>query len=84
AVNLAIGVAGMSPFIQNVGKEDIFGHELRGSAVCLADELASSAELVMGQSNEGVPVVIIRGVEFEVVNGSASQIIRSDSENLFG
>ncbi len=84
AVNLAIGVAGMSPFTQNVGKEDIFGNELRGSAVCLADELASSAELVMGQSNEGVPVIIIRGVEFEMVNGSAGQIIRSDSENLFG
>ncbi|MHA3963301.1 MAG: coenzyme F420-0:L-glutamate ligase [Candidatus Thorarchaeota archaeon SMTZ1-45] len=84
AVNLAIGVAGMSPFTRNVGKEDIFGNELKGSLVCLADQLASAAELVMGQADEGVPVVIIRGVEIDMINGSAFEIIRSDSENLFG
>ncbi len=83
AVNLAIGVAGMAPFIRNMGREDLYGHELRGSLVCLADQLAASAELVMGQADEGVPVVIVRGVEFEQKDGSAAQIIRSDSENLF-
>jgi coenzyme F420-0:L-glutamate ligase/coenzyme F420-1:gamma-L-glutamate ligase len=83
AVNLAIGVAGMSPFIHNVGKEDIYGNELKGSLVCLVDELASAAELVMGQAAEGVPAVILRGVEFDDDMGSATSIIRSDSENLF-
>lgn len=84
AVNLAIGVAGMSPFIRNVGKEDIHRNELRGSLVCLADQVAASAELVMGQADEGVPVVIVRGVDFEQGDSSASQILRSNSENLFG
>ena len=83
AVNLAIGVAGMSPFIHNMGREDLYGHELRGSLVCLADQVAGSAELVMGQADEGVPVVIVRGIDLEQEDGSASQIIRSDSENLF-
>ncbi len=83
AVNLAIGVAGMSPFIRNVGKEDIHRNELRGSLVCLADQIAASAELVMGQADEGVPIVIVRGVDFEQGDSSASQILRSDSENLF-
>ena len=83
AVNLAIGVAGMSPFIHNKGREDLYGHELRGSLVCLTDQVAGSAELVMGQTDEGVPVVIVRGVDFEQEEGSAAQIIRSDSENLF-
>lgn len=83
AVNFAIGVAGMFPFIHNVGREDLFGNSLRGSLVCLADQVASSAELVMGQANEGVPVVIVRGVDFEEGEGSADEIIRSDSENLF-
>jgi coenzyme F420-0:L-glutamate ligase/coenzyme F420-1:gamma-L-glutamate ligase len=83
AVNVAIGVAGMSPFIHNAGKEDIYGKELRGSLVCIADQLASSAELVMGQADEGVPAVILRGVEFDDDKGSASIIIRYDSENLF-
>ncbi|MFW9787693.1 MAG: coenzyme F420-0:L-glutamate ligase [Candidatus Thorarchaeota archaeon] len=83
AVNLAIGVAGMSPFTQNAGKEDIYGRELRSSMVCIADQMASAAELLMGQANEGVPVVIVRGVEFDAEGSSTSQIIRPDSESLF-
>ena len=84
AVNIAIGVAGVSPFTLNVGKQDIYGHELRGSLVCIADQLASAVELVMGQADEGVPVVIVRGIGFDEDDGSASMIIRSESENLFG
>jgi len=83
AVNIAIGVAGMSPFTYNVGKKDIYGNELRGSLICLADQLASAAELLMGQADEGVPVVILRGVGFDEDDGSASVIIRSESEDLF-
>ncbi|MHA1965823.1 MAG: coenzyme F420-0:L-glutamate ligase [Candidatus Thorarchaeota archaeon] len=83
AVNLAIGVAGMSPFTRNVGKEDLYGHKLKGSLVCLADQLASSAELVMGQAGEGIPVVIVRGVDYVQDEGKASEILRSESENLF-
>ncbi|MFX1605451.1 MAG: coenzyme F420-0:L-glutamate ligase, partial [Promethearchaeota archaeon] len=83
AVNKAIGVAGMSPFVRNAGKEDIYGYELKGSLVCLVDQLASATELIMGQADEGVPVVILRGVAFEDEDGSASMIIRSASENLF-
>lgn len=83
AVNIAIGVAGMSPFTYNVGKKDIYGNELRGSLICLADQLASAAELLMGQADEGVPVVILRGVGFDEDAGSASVIIRFESENLF-
>ncbi len=83
AVNVAIGIAGMSPFIHNAGKEDIYGKKLRGSLVCIADQLASAAELVMGQADEGVPVVILRGVRFEEEDGSVSVIIRSEFEDLF-
>ncbi|MHA2352947.1 MAG: coenzyme F420-0:L-glutamate ligase [Candidatus Thorarchaeota archaeon] len=83
AVNIAIGVAGISPFTRNDEKEDIYGQKLRGSLVCLVDQLASAAELVMGQADEGVPVVIIRGVKVHNGEGTASQILRSDSENLF-
>ena len=83
AINIAIGIAGMKPFIHNAGKEDLYGHDLRGSLICLADQIASSVELVMGQANEGIPVVIVRGIQFEKGEGSASEIIRSESENLF-
>jgi coenzyme F420-0:L-glutamate ligase/coenzyme F420-1:gamma-L-glutamate ligase len=83
AVNLAIGVAGMSPFIHNSGKEDIYGRELQGSMVCLADQIASSAELIMGQSDKGIPVVIVRGIEYEEEEGTAFSIVRPSKENLF-
>ncbi|MFW9806850.1 MAG: coenzyme F420-0:L-glutamate ligase, partial [Candidatus Thorarchaeota archaeon] len=83
AVNLAIGVAGISPFVRNAGKEDIYGRELQGSLVCLADQIASAAELLMGQADEGVPVVIVRGVDYGEEDGTASSIIRPSSENLF-
>ncbi|UCH05438.1 MAG: coenzyme F420-0:L-glutamate ligase [Candidatus Thorarchaeota archaeon] len=65
AVNLAVGVAGLSPFIDNTGRKDLYGKPLRASLVCLADEIAAAAELVMGQADEGIPLVLVRGVRFE-------------------
>lgn len=83
AVNTAIGVAGMSPFNKNAGKEDLYGRRLRSSLVCLADELAQAAELVMGQADEGIPVVLIRGIQYDSVSGSGLEIMRGKSEDLF-
>ena len=83
ATNLAIGIAGMSPFIDNAGRKDLYERFLRSSLVCLADELASAAELVMGQADEGIPIVIIRGVDYIIGEGAATQILRSSEENLF-
>lgn len=83
AINLAIGVAGMSPFITNKGKLDIHGNPLRSSLVCVADEIAACAELVMGQADEKVPIAIIRGVDIETHAGTANEILRTESENLF-
>lgn len=84
AVNLAVGIAGMSPFIKYAGKEDLYGNIMHSSMVCLADELAAAAELVMGQADEGIPIVLIRGVEYEYsIIDSASVINRPFEENLF-
>jgi len=83
AVNTGIGVAGMSPFFKNAGKKDLYGRQLRSSLVCLADELAQAAELVMGQADEGIPVVVIRGVDYDSGSGAASEIVRTQEEDLF-
>lgn len=83
ATNLAIGIAGISPFTDNKGRKDLYGRELQSSLVCLADEVAAAAELVMGQADEGIPIVLIRGIEYERGNGSASDILRSRDKNLF-
>ncbi len=83
AVNVAVGVAGMSPFIDNSGKSDLYGRKLRSKLICLADELASAAELIMGQADEAVPAVLIRSVPYIPGRGSLQDILRTGPENLF-
>ncbi len=83
AVGVAIGVVGMSPFMPHAGKTDLFGNVLRGSLECLADELAAASGLAMGQGGEGVPAVIVRGVDYSLVESETVGIARIDTENLF-
>jgi coenzyme F420-0:L-glutamate ligase/coenzyme F420-1:gamma-L-glutamate ligase len=61
-VEESIGVAGLSPLVDYRGQKDLFGYTLRFKNVAIADELASAAELVMGQGRERTPVAIIRGL----------------------
>lgn len=60
-VGVCIGCAGLPPIWDQRGLHDLFGYELQGSLECIADELCAAASLLMGQSNEGTPVVVIRG-----------------------
>lgn len=60
-VGVAIGCAGLPPVWDQRGLNDLFGYTLQASEECIADEMAAAAGLVMGQSNEGRPVVLIRG-----------------------
>jgi coenzyme F420-0:L-glutamate ligase / coenzyme F420-1:gamma-L-glutamate ligase len=64
AVGVAIGISGMAPLWDRSGEMDLYGRELKTTAIAVADELASAASIVMGQADEGIPVVIIRGVEY--------------------
>jgi coenzyme F420-0:L-glutamate ligase/coenzyme F420-1:gamma-L-glutamate ligase len=60
---VCIGCAGLPPVWNQRGLHDLFGYELVASEECIADELAGAASLMMGQSNEGRPVVVIRGYQ---------------------
>lgn len=60
-VGISIGCAGLSPLWNQRGLHDLFGYQLQHSEECIVDELAAAASLIMGQSSEGQPVVIIRG-----------------------
>lgn len=62
-VNFAIGLSDINAFKDYRGKKDLFGNTLKVTMVAVADELASAAELVMGQGSEGIPVVIVRGLK---------------------
>lgn len=80
--NVAVGVAGMLPFVDYVGQVDPHGYELKVSTLAAADELAGAAELVMGKL-DGVPVAIVRGYAYPRGEGTARQIIRDPEKDLF-
>jgi coenzyme F420-0:L-glutamate ligase/coenzyme F420-1:gamma-L-glutamate ligase len=80
--NVAIGVAGMLPFRDYVGTRDMDGRELRVTTICVADQIAGTAELVMGKS-DGIPAAIVRGYDYPRGEGSASEIVRELELDLF-
>jgi coenzyme F420-0:L-glutamate ligase / coenzyme F420-1:gamma-L-glutamate ligase len=82
--DVAIGVAGVAAVIDLRGTSDALGRELQVTEVCVADELAAAAELVMGKS-DGVPVAVIRGVNPAWLRESsvADEIVRKYQEDLF-
>lgn len=81
-VDFAIGVSGMKPLRDYRGQKDMFGYELKVTTMAVADELAAAAELIMGKSS-GIPVVIIRGYEYEKGEGTARELIRPIEQDLF-
>lgn len=80
--NCAIGISGMNPILDYAGTKDTFGKTLRVTAMAIADELCSAAELVMKKA-ANCPVVIIRGYDFKNENSSINDLIRPPDEDLF-
>jgi coenzyme F420-0:L-glutamate ligase / coenzyme F420-1:gamma-L-glutamate ligase len=75
AVGVAIGISGMNPVWNRHGEKDLYHRELQTTVIAVADELASAASIVMGQASEGLPVVIVRGVEYvEKLRSSSADI----------
>jgi coenzyme F420-0:L-glutamate ligase/coenzyme F420-1:gamma-L-glutamate ligase len=83
-INVAIGIAGMKPTKDRRGEKDLFGYVLRVKQTAIADEIASAAELVIGQADEGRPVAIVRGYEYSPAEkASARELIRPREADLF-
>lgn len=80
--NVAIGVAGMSPFNDYRGQVDSFGREMKATQLAVADELASAAELVQNKVDR-VPVAIIRGYRYVAGEGRAAELVRPPEKDLF-
>ena len=81
-VNVAIGVAGLSPLLDHRGRADAHGHVLRTTVMAVADELAGAAELVMAKT-AGIPVAVVKGARYDAGEGSARQLVRPAEKNLF-
>ena len=80
--DVAIGVAGMDPFLDYRGTTDDQGRQLSATRICVADELAGAAEMVMGKS-ERICAAVVRGARVVRGRGGAVQIVRPLSEDLF-
>ena len=80
--NCAIGISGLQPILDYSGTFDSFNRMLRVTAIAIADELSSAAELVMGKTTK-CPVVIIRNYSFNSDNHSIQDLIRPENEDLF-
>ena len=82
--DIALGTAGVAAVVDLRGTIDAQGRELQVTEVCVADEIAGAAELVMGKA-AGVPVAIVRGVDPAWLRESsvASEVVRDPAEDLF-
>lgn len=84
AVGVAIGISGIDAIVEKRGSKDLFGYELQSTIIAQVDNLASAAQLVMGEADEGLPVVIIRGYKFNTQEKtSIKSILRERSSDLF-
>jgi coenzyme F420-0:L-glutamate ligase / coenzyme F420-1:gamma-L-glutamate ligase len=80
---MAIGASGMPALLDMRGHPDMNGRPLESTDVGIADELASAASLVMGQADEGTPIVLARGVPYPRSDGSARDLLRPKELDLF-
>lgn len=84
-IGVALGCAGLQSLRDRRGERDRQGRELRITEVALGDQIASAATLVMGEADEGLPMVVISGLAAEAFNGHepATALIRPAREDLF-
>lgn len=82
--DVAIGTAGVAAVVDLRGTSDALGRELAVTEVCVADEIAGAAELVMGKSS-GIPVAVVRGVDPSWLRESSirDEVVRPYGEDLF-
>ena len=59
-VAFALAVAGIDPLRDEAGREDLFGRKLRITKEAIADQLATAANMLMGNADQSIPAVIIR------------------------
>ena len=80
---LALGVAGLPALLDRIGQPDLFGRKLEITQIGLADEIAAAASLLMGQADEGRPLVRLRGLAWDQPASDSAALRRPLAEDLF-
>jgi coenzyme F420-0:L-glutamate ligase/coenzyme F420-1:gamma-L-glutamate ligase len=82
-VGVAIGASGLPALVDLRGHPDLFGRELLVTETGFADEIAAAAGLLMGQADEAVPMVLVRGLAWSAPDRPAGFLIRPPEHDLF-
>ena len=80
--DIAIGIAGIEPILDYIGKPDTFGKIMQVTATAIADEICSATELVMGKVQR-CPIAIVRNYNFGFSDTKIQKLLRSEHEDLF-
>lgn len=80
--NHCVGISGLTPITDYAGTPDSFEKMMRVSAIAVADELSSAAELVMGKVLKS-PIAVVRGYSFKIEESNIDDLIRTEDEDLF-
>jgi coenzyme F420-0:L-glutamate ligase / coenzyme F420-1:gamma-L-glutamate ligase len=79
----AIGAYGLATLQDRRGAIDRAGNVLQSSEIAIADEAAGAASLLMGQGDEGLPIAVIRGLDWAKGTGKAADLVRPPELDLF-
>ncbi|MBN2046949.1 MAG: coenzyme F420-0:L-glutamate ligase [Anaerolineaceae bacterium] len=82
-VGISIGTAGVPEIVDRVGDHDLYGYELKNTRIAAADQLAAAASLVMGEVEESIPAVHVRGFPYPFAESSISDVIRPHEKDMF-
>ncbi len=80
---IAIGASGIQALVSHIGDPDLFGKALQITEIAAADEIAAAASYVMGQADEGRPVVVVRGARYRPSDTGTQALIRPREKDLF-
>lgn len=82
-VGVAIGISGMQALLDQRGTVDLFGRQLVATVQGYGDLVASAAHLLCGEGAEGLPVIIIRGLDYPQADGCAADLNRPPEQDLY-
>ena len=82
-IGMALAVSGFQPLIDCRGRTDLFGRVMLIKQMAVADDIASAAELLMGECDESVPFALVRGAPVNFSDETPVSMVMPASECLF-
>ncbi|NJD53183.1 MAG: coenzyme F420-0:L-glutamate ligase [Candidatus Methanoperedens sp.] len=78
----AIGCAGIKPTRDWRGTKDLFGRVLEVKNEGIVDEIAGFANILMGEGDGGMPIVVTRGLDLYSESDGINEIYRPEKEDV--